>query len=57
MRPQGAEILLGGFRKAYPGIETEHIRLGSAPQNERFAAAARRPRPRDRRAAAGAVIR
>lgn len=37
MRPQGAEILLGDFRKTYPGIETEHIRLGSAPLNERFA--------------------
>ncbi|MDT7951585.1 MAG: extracellular solute-binding protein [Acetobacteraceae bacterium] len=37
MRPQGAEILLGAFRKAHPGIETEHIRLGSAPLNERFA--------------------
>ena len=37
MRPQGAETLLGEFRKAFPGIETEHIRLGSAPLNERFA--------------------
>lgn len=37
LRPQGAEILLGEFRKANPGIQTEHIRLGSAPLIERFA--------------------
>ncbi|HYZ61392.1 MAG TPA: extracellular solute-binding protein [Acetobacteraceae bacterium] len=37
LRPQGAEILLAEFRKANPGIQTEHIRLGSAPLIERFA--------------------
>lgn len=37
MRPQGVEIMLAEFRKTYPGIATEHIRLGSAPLNERFA--------------------
>lgn len=35
-RPQGIEKLLSEFRKDYPGIKTEHIRLGSAPLNERF---------------------
>ena len=37
LRPQGAEVLLGEFRKANPGVQTEHIRLGSAPLIERFA--------------------
>ena len=35
-RPQGIEKLLSEFRKDYPGIKTEHIRLGSAGLNERF---------------------
>ena len=35
-RPQGVEKLLSEFRKDYPGIKTEHIRLGSAGLNERF---------------------
>lgn len=35
-RPQGIEKLLSEFRKDYPGIKTEHIRLGSAALNERF---------------------
>lgn len=36
LRPQGAEVLMAAFRKAIPGIQTEHIRLGSAPLIERF---------------------
>ncbi len=37
LRPQGVEQLLIEFRKANPGIQTEQIRLGSAPLIERFA--------------------
>src|SRR5882724_4420820 len=36
LRPQGVEQLLAEFRKANPGIQTEQIRLGSAPLIERF---------------------
>jgi iron(III) transport system substrate-binding protein len=36
LRPQGVEQLLTEFRKATPGIQTEQIRLGSAPLIERF---------------------
>jgi iron(III) transport system substrate-binding protein len=36
LRPQGVEALLAEFRKANPGIQTEQIRLGSAPLIERF---------------------
>ena len=36
-RPQGAEPLLADFKKAYPWIEAEQMRLGSAPLIERFA--------------------
>ncbi len=36
MRPQGVELLLAAFRAAYPGLQTEQIRLGSAPLIERF---------------------
>jgi iron(III) transport system substrate-binding protein len=36
IRPQGVEQLLAEFRKANPGIQTEQIRLGSAPLIERF---------------------
>lgn len=36
LRPAGIEPLLQQFRAAFPGIQTEHIRLGSAPLNERF---------------------
>ena len=36
LRPQGVEQLLAEFRRANPGIRTEHIRLGSAPLIERF---------------------
>ena len=36
LRPSGAEVLMATFRKAYPGMQTEHIRLGSAPLIERF---------------------
>jgi iron(III) transport system substrate-binding protein len=36
LRPQGVEQLLAEFRKANSGIQTEQIRLGSAPLNERF---------------------
>jgi iron(III) transport system substrate-binding protein len=36
LRPQGVEQLLSEFRKANPGIQTEQIRLGSAPLIERF---------------------
>jgi iron(III) transport system substrate-binding protein len=36
LRPQGVEPLLAAFRKANPSIQTEHIRLGSAPLIERF---------------------
>src|SRR3982074_1229412 len=34
--PQGVEPFLVQFRKANPGIQTEQIRLGSAPLIERF---------------------
>ena len=37
LRPQGVETLLAEFRKANTGIQTEQIRLGSAPLIERFA--------------------
>jgi iron(III) transport system substrate-binding protein len=37
LRPSGIEKLLSEFRKTYPGIKTEHMRLGSAPLIERFA--------------------
>jgi len=37
LRPQGVEQLLAEFRKANPGIQSEKIRLGSAPLIERFA--------------------
>lgn len=36
MRPQGVELMLAEFRRTTPGIQTEHIRLGSAPLIERF---------------------
>ena len=36
LRPQGVETLLAEFKKANPGIQTEQIRLGSAPLIERF---------------------
>lgn len=36
LRPQGVEPLLAEFRRANPGIQTEQIRLGSAPLIERF---------------------
>jgi iron(III) transport system substrate-binding protein len=36
LRPSGIEKLLSEFRKTYPGIKTEHMRLGSAPLIERF---------------------
>ena len=36
LRPVGVEPLLAEFRKAHPGIDTEQIRLGSAPLIERF---------------------
>ena len=35
--PAGIEPLLQKFRAAFAGIQTEHVRLGSAPLNERFA--------------------
>ena len=35
-RPQGAEPLLADFKKAYPWVEAEQMRLGSAPLIERF---------------------
>lgn len=37
LRPQGVETLMAAFRQAVPGIQTEQIRLGSAPLIERFA--------------------
>ena len=37
LRPSGIEKFLAEFRKAYPGIKTEQMRLGSAPLIERFA--------------------
>jgi len=37
LRPSGIEKLLSEFRKTYPGIKTEQMRLGSAPLIERFA--------------------
>lgn len=36
IRPAGIEVILQKFRKAYPEIQTEQIRLGSGPLNERF---------------------
>jgi len=36
LQPNGIEPLLQKFREAYPGIQTEHIRLGSNPLIERF---------------------
>ena len=36
IRPAGIEVVLQKFRKAYPEIQTEQIRLGSGPLNERF---------------------
>lgn len=36
LRPAGVEELLQKFRGAVPGIQTEQIRLGSGPLNERF---------------------
>lgn len=36
VRPAGIEAILQKFRAAYPGIQTEQIRLGSGPLNERF---------------------
>jgi iron(III) transport system substrate-binding protein len=37
INPSGAELLAKEFRKAYPGIDLEMTRLGSAPLIERFA--------------------
>ena len=37
LRPQGVEPLLAEFRRSYPEIQTEQVRLGSAPLIERFA--------------------
>ncbi len=36
LQPNGVEALLQKFREAYPGIQTEQIRLGSNPLIERF---------------------
>ena len=36
-RPAGIEVILKKFRGAFPEIQTEQIRLGSGPLNERFA--------------------
>ncbi|HRD76025.1 MAG TPA: extracellular solute-binding protein [Hyphomicrobiaceae bacterium] len=36
IRPAGIEVILQKFREKYPGIQTEQIRLGSGPLNERF---------------------
>src|SRR5918998_1675485 len=36
LQPNGIEPLLQKFREAYPGIQTEQIRLGSNPLIERF---------------------
>ena len=36
LQPNGIEPLLQKFREAYPGIQTEHVRLGSNPLIERF---------------------
>ena len=36
IRPAGIEVILKKFRAAYPEIQTEQIRLGSGPLNERF---------------------
>ena len=36
IRPQGAEALMQDFRKAYPAITAEQMRLGSAPLIERY---------------------
>jgi iron(III) transport system substrate-binding protein len=36
LQPNGIEPLLQKFREANPGIQTEHIRLGSNPLIERF---------------------
>jgi iron(III) transport system substrate-binding protein len=37
LQPDGIEPILRKFREAYPEIQTEQIRLGSSPLNERFA--------------------
>ena len=36
IRPAGIELILQKFRAKYPEIQTEQIRLGSGPLNERF---------------------
>ena len=36
IRPAGIEVILQKFRAVYPMIQTEQIRLGSGPLNERF---------------------
>ena len=36
IRPAGIEVVLQKFRAAFPKIQTEQIRLGSGPLNERF---------------------
>ncbi len=36
IRPAGIEVILQKFRAKYPEIQTEQIRLGSGPLNERF---------------------
>ena len=36
IRPAGIEAILKAFRAKYPEIQTEQIRLGSGPLNERF---------------------
>ena len=36
IRPAGIEVILQKFRAVYPTIQTEQIRLGSGPLNERF---------------------
>ena len=36
IRPAGIEVILQKFRGKYPEIQTEQIRLGSGPLNERF---------------------
>jgi len=36
IRPAGIEVILQKFRAKYPEIQTEQVRLGSGPLNERF---------------------
>lgn len=36
IRPAGIEVILQKFRAVYPTIQTEQVRLGSGPLNERF---------------------